>query len=112
VQQISVSNRRSGSVVTVVVSGDIDLSAAPAVEDAIFDAVAADGVTLVEVDLSAVDFLDSSGITLLLRGRRRADEHGVAYLVTGAHGIALQVLELAGVWEHLSAPGDGQPATP
>jgi anti-anti-sigma factor len=65
----------------------------------------------VEVDLSAVRFLDSSGIRLLLIGRRAADERGVAYRVTGAQGIARQVLEMTGVWAHLSggsAPSGGQ----
>ena len=45
-------------------------------------------MTTVQVDLSGVRFLDSSGIALLLRGRRDADERAVGYRVTGAHGIA------------------------
>jgi anti-anti-sigma factor len=59
-------------------------------------------VQVVEVDLSAVRFLDSSGISLLLKCRRRADERGVAYRVTGAYGITEQVLEMTGVLAHLS----------
>jgi anti-anti-sigma factor len=65
-----------------------------------------------EVDLSKVDFLDSSGVSLLLRGRRQADEHGVAYQVIGAQGIARQVLEMTGVWDHLCEPDDSQPVAP
>jgi anti-sigma B factor antagonist len=112
VQGASVSTQRSGSIVTVALAGEVDLSAGPAVDTAITDAVAADGVARVCVDLSEVQFLDSSGIGLLLKGRRRADERGVAYRVTGAHGIARQVLELTGVWEHLCGePGSSQVAT-
>jgi anti-sigma B factor antagonist len=109
---ISVASHRSGGLVTVAVSGEVDLAAGTVVGDAIDDALASDGVTLVQVDLSEVDFLDSSGIALLIRGRRAAGERGVAYRVTGANGIALQVLELTGVWEHLSGDtGQNEPAT-
>lgn len=107
---VTVSSQHRGGLLTVVVSGDVDLATAPEVEAAIETAIAAEGVTAVLVDLTAVGFLDSSGIGLLLRGRRLADARGVAYRVTGAHGIALQVLELTGVWTHLSGgPDHGQP---
>lgn len=109
---VSVSNQRDGDVVTVVVSGDVDLSAAPAVADAIEEALAVDGAKWTEVDLSGVAFLDSSGITLLLRGRRRADECGVGFRVVGARGIVRQVLEMTGVWDHLCAPDGSGPAAP
>lgn len=108
--QAYVSSEHDGDVMTVVVTGDVDLAASSAVEEAILRAVGEAGVTLVRVDLSAVNFLDSSGITLLLKGRRRADERGVAYRVSGAHGMALQVLEITGVWAHLSGdPDQNQP---
>jgi len=56
------------------------------------------------VDLAEVAFLDSSGIASLLKGRRIADGLGKAYWVTGATGIVREVLDLTGVWAHLSNP--------
>ena len=106
--QISVSSQRSGNVLTVRVVGDVDLATSWTVENAILDAIAVDGVTAVRVDLSGVEFLDSSGVALLLKGRRAADERGVAFRVTDAHGIPRQVLEMTGVWPHLI--GDPDPA--
>jgi anti-anti-sigma factor len=106
---ISASVNRGDGVATVVVAGEVDVASGPAVDEAIRAAIATDGVETVLVDLSAVRFLDSSGIALLLRGRRLADERGVVYRVAGAHGIVLRVLELSGVREHLC--GDwNQPA--
>jgi anti-sigma B factor antagonist len=99
---VSVSSQRDAGVLTLAVSGEVDLATSPLVDDAITEAIASSGVTVVEVDLAAVEFLDSSGVALLLKGRRRADERGVAYRVTGAHGTPLQVLQIAGVWAHLS----------
>ncbi len=108
--ELSVSSERTGDVLTVTVSGEVDLSTGPAVDQAISDAVSADGVRAVHVDLTGVGFLDSSGIALLLKGRRDADERGVAYRVVGAHGITQQVLEMTGVWLHLTG-GSTEPAS-
>lgn len=99
---VSVFSQRDEGVLTLAVSGEVDLATSPVVDDAITKAVAASGVSAVEVDLSAVEFLDSSGIALLLKGRRNADAQGVAYRVTGAQGTPLEVLQIVGVWGHLS----------
>lgn len=107
----SANSRRLGSVVTVAVAGEVDLPAGPIVDKAISEAVAAAGVTTVQVDLSDVQFLDSSGIGMLLKGRRSADAHRVEFQVIGAHGITERILRLTGVWTHLT--GDtSDPAAP
>jgi anti-sigma B factor antagonist len=106
---ISAPINHSGGIATVVVSGEIDFASGPIVDNAIRDAVIADGVATVLVDLSAVRFLDSSGIGLLLMGRRLADEKAISYRVVGAHGTVQRVLQLSGVWEHLCGGAD-QPA--
>jgi anti-anti-sigma factor len=106
--QVSASPQRDGGVVTVAVSGEVDLSTVRTVDRAIAEALSADGVTAVQVDLSGVEFLDSSGISALLKGRRGADERGLAYRVVGAHGIAERVLRMSGVWTHLTG-GTGSP---
>jgi anti-sigma B factor antagonist len=110
---MSVSTQRDGGTLTVIVSGDIDLASGPAVSDAIGEALTADGAATVGVDLSGVRFLDSSGIALLLKARRDADERHITFRVVGAHGIALEVLELTGVLAHLSGQtGPDQSAAP
>jgi anti-sigma B factor antagonist len=104
--QAPVSTNRSGSLVTVVLTGEIDVATSAAVEAAVAGSVAAEGVTAVEVDLSDVDFLDSSGISALLMGRRNAEERQLAFRVMGARGVTRRVLEMTGVWAHLSGDPD------
>ncbi len=99
---VSVTTLRHGRNATVAVTGDVDLATAPAVDTAIEAAASARDVSGITVDLSQVTFLDSSGISVLLRGRRFAEEHNLDYQVTGAHGVVLTVLEVTGVWAHLS----------
>jgi anti-sigma B factor antagonist len=97
----------AGSLATVAVRGDVDLATTPDLDAAIDTALAMPDTAGVVVDLSDVGFLDSSGISSLLKGRRHADRRGATYRIAGATGIALRVLEMSGVWEHLT--GDAPP---
>jgi anti-sigma B factor antagonist len=83
-------------------AGEVDLATAATVQAAILDAVARPDATIVIVDLTDVGFCDSSGISVLLRGRRAADDRGIGYHVTGANEMIRNILELTGVWPLLS----------
>lgn len=100
---LSLSNHRDGATVTVVVGGEIDISTVDQLAAEI-DAAARHGAGSMIVDLSDVTFIDSAGISALLKGRRDADGHGQIYQVTGATGMVRQILDLTGVWQHLSGP--------
>lgn len=95
------SSQRTADAVVVAARGEIDLSTIEDLERELTAATEGDEPEIV-LDLVGVTFLDSAGINVLLRGRRRADERGKRYRVTGAHGLVLQVLELTGVWDHLA----------
>jgi anti-anti-sigma factor len=103
-----VSTERHGELLIVTVSGDVDLAIAPALESALVEAATDEPAGAVQVDLSAVTFLDSSGIAALVRGRHAAEEHGVGYRVTGASGAVREILELTGVWDYLSGDDPDQ----
>ncbi|WP_165872893.1 STAS domain-containing protein [Nocardioides jejuensis] len=79
------------------VSGEIDLSNARAVLEAIGDAVRS-GATSIVVDLSGVTFLDSSGIAMLFRLQQRiAYSRQELRLVVPRGSTVRRVLELARV---------------
>jgi len=99
---VSMSTQRRDKTVTVGVAGEVDLAAGAAVEAAIVSAFADPDIDTVVVDLTAVTFLDSSGISVLLKGRRLAGERAVNFRVVGADGIVRKVLDLTGVWPLLS----------
>jgi anti-sigma B factor antagonist len=56
-------------VVSVTISGEIDIATSPAMGDAL---AAGRGPAHLEVDMSAVTFMDASGIGVLLAARQRA----------------------------------------
>ena len=103
---MSVSTQWRDSTAVVVPIGEIDMVSGVTVAHEIDAAVESADVQVIVVDLAQVSFLDSSGIGVLLKGRRQADEHGKSYQVIGAAGFVLQILDMTGVWSHLSGQAD------
>lgn len=98
---MDVSTQRRDGAIVLVVTGDIDLGSRGALETRIADAVR-EPVRAVEVDLSGVDFLDSSGIASLVAGWRMSDAAGRSYRVIAAAPLVQEIMSLAGVWDLLS----------
>jgi anti-sigma B factor antagonist len=73
----------------VVASGEIDIATSPALREALLAAAESSG--RVVVDLSAVTFLDSTGLGVLMRGFKNLPAGGSMCLV-GANGIVAKVL--------------------
>lgn len=89
-------------VVTGSIAGAIDLATVPALHGHIDALLAEDTVTGVVLDLSAVTFLDSSGIGALIGCLRKANQAGKSLRVDNAHGLVRDVLDLTNVMPLLS----------
>jgi anti-sigma B factor antagonist len=72
------TEERSGELV-VRLSGDLDLAALDAVDTALAQAQA--GHSSVQVDLRGLEFIDSTGIRLLLIAHKRAKKKGDQFCV-------------------------------
>jgi anti-anti-sigma factor len=81
--------------VVVTVTGEIDVSTTGLLADAL--ARAADTAAVVVADLTAVTFLDSTGLSTLLRAHNALTARGGRLALTGAKPAVLRVLELTGV---------------
>lgn len=86
-------------------TGELDLAAAPVFSEAIASCVLTRPVDLV-LDLGGVTFLDSSGLHVLIDGRRIARETGVPLLLRSVPGPVLRVLDLTGTAELFGDPLD------
>lgn len=87
----------SGDTARVVVSGEIDMAVTAALSASVLGVLRADGVRLVEVELSAVGFIDACGVGALLAARNDARGQGKSLVVRGARGMPRRVLEMTGV---------------
>ena len=77
----------------VVLDGDVDLSCSPEVRKAILACLAEGRDTL--VDLSAVTYIDSSGVASLVEGFQTARRITLRFGLLGVSDAARAVLELA-----------------
>jgi anti-sigma B factor antagonist len=70
--RFEVGNEELDGVRVIAVSGELDLSTAPQLEEPLEEALASGDSALV-IDLSACEFIDSTGIALIVRAWQRLD---------------------------------------
>ena len=91
-----------GESVVLWASGELDLASRQFLIDAVVDVVSARQPVV--VDLSALTFLDSSGIGALAKCRNAAVRLGCRFQVRGATGQVARVLAITGVLTLLTDP--------
>lgn len=84
-------------------SGEIDLSNASDLERLLCDVIDQGPVV---VELSGLEFLDSTGLSALIVARRRADRLGTGLGLAGARGAVRRVLEITELDRHLGSYDD------
>ena len=96
-----VETRNDGRAAVIMVSGELDLASSAALEEEI-DRVAESGVTHVVIDLRDLEFMDSTGLSTLVKAHQRADDAGRQFgLVRGPQQVQ-RLLSLTGVDERLT----------
>ena len=80
-------------------SGELDRSTADRLSSAL-EAARANGVTAL-LDLSAVSFIDSAGLRVLLRSARAVDAHNWAWFIVRASSAVWRLVELSGTRSQL-----------
>ena len=74
--ELKVSTRFQGDRAIVALAGEIDLYTAPRLQSELAAALAGADPARLVVDMSAVEFCDSTGMNVLLAAHRRASEQG------------------------------------
>src|SRR5690625_1446853 len=99
-QDVMIETRKSEATVRVVVHGELDLSSSPQLHEAIAEALESSPHELV-VDITGVQFLDCTAVGTLLQLRGDASSRGCRLRLTGAAGVVLEILEIAGAAKRL-----------
>jgi len=106
--QFRVEVREEGQGTVIALSGELDLASSPALEDALERVLSSDA-KIVVIDLRELEFMDSTGLSILVRAHQTAEEQELAlHLVNGPPQVQ-RLLSLTGVGERLSlidAPED------
>jgi anti-anti-sigma factor len=87
-----------GDAPGVAIRGEVDLNVVPALEAAL-DAAILESVGAFVIDLTDLDFIDSSGLHVLLRARGLLGREDRALAVICPYGPVRRVFELSGCSE-------------
>jgi anti-sigma B factor antagonist len=93
---LQVSTERSGDATVVRAVGELDLHTAPALQQELDSAVAADA-PLIVVDLAGVDFMDSTGLSVIVATVAGVRERGGELRVVSARDKITKLFTLTGV---------------
>ncbi len=88
----------------LVLQGELDLASAPLLEAELREAEHS-GVTHVELDLSGLDFIDSTGLNLIIRAHQAAQSNGHTFSLRGQNPQAQRLFELTGTLDHFTFVG-------
>lgn len=93
---LSVRTDHRGGVAVVRVEGEVDLATVPAVASALEQALSG-GSDAVVVDMSAVGFLCSKGVSLLIDAEERAERNGVRLCLVTTQRAVLRPIQVLGL---------------
>ena len=98
---INVSTTSTAGGCRVAVSGEVDVSNASTLRDAL-DEQLSSGEGAIAIDLADVPYIDSTGIGVLVGAAHRAQEAGRTFVVARPQRNVARVLSLLGVSEELN----------
>jgi len=98
--RVEVQNHDRAAVIAV--TGELDLASSPALEEELDRVAATEDLELVVIDLRELEFMDSTGLSVLIRAHQRAEEQGRRFgLVKGSQQVE-RLFSLTGVAERLT----------
>jgi anti-anti-sigma factor len=92
----TVSSHTDDGVTVIVVTGDLDLATAPDLQ-AECDKAVAEKPSEIRLDLSALTFIDSSGISVLVKTHHELAEAGAKLVLHQIDDRTRRVLDVAGL---------------
>lgn len=93
--------RDGDQAVIIAVTGELDLASSPALEEELERGSAA-GAELVIVDLRQLEFMDSTGLSVLVRAHQRMTDAGKRFAVVQGPQQVQRLLSLTGVADRLT----------
>jgi anti-sigma B factor antagonist len=85
----------------IAISGELDLASSPALQKELDRAQSSDAILLI-IDLRQLDFMDSTGLSVLVRAHQRAEEQGRQLAMVKGPQQVQRLLSLTGVADRLT----------
>jgi anti-sigma B factor antagonist len=100
---LTVESREDGNACVLALTGELSLADASALERRLEQVLTTNATTIV-VDLAGVEFIDSTGLSVLVRAQQQATERGIELGVANPNAQAARLLSLTGLAERLTLP--------
>jgi anti-anti-sigma factor len=97
--EFQVEVRREGSAAVIAISGELDLASGPRLEQEL--AALNSDITLVVVDLRQLEFMDSTGLSIIVRAHQRLAERDCELSLVRGSPQVQRLLDLTGVAERV-----------
>jgi anti-sigma B factor antagonist len=94
--ELTVSSRQEGDHTVISVNGEIDVYTAPSLRERLNELVASGHYDLI-VDMGGVEFLDSTGLGVLVGGLKRVRSHDGTLRLVCAQEKILKVFRITGL---------------
>jgi anti-sigma B factor antagonist len=112
--RLRIGSREHEDSHTLLLEGELDIASAPMLEATIEDICTRRPRELI-LDMTGVEFVDSSGLNAILRGKAMCEQHGSDFCLSPAQRPVARVFELTRLIDRLplrkAKPGQEQPAT-
>lgn len=95
--ELKVTSLVQGDRIVLSVHGEIDLYTVPRLQRELASALAQGGPVQLVIDLSGVDFCDSSGVNALLAAHRQAREGGGELALASPRQAVRKILQVTGL---------------
>jgi anti-sigma B factor antagonist len=93
---LTLTTREAGGKTIVAVGGEIDVYTAPKLRDKITELVA-DGVYDIVIDMEEVEFLDSTGLGVLVGGLKKVRAHDGSLQLVCTQDRLLKIFRITGL---------------
>ena len=96
---MTINRKKDGAVLTLAVEGRLDTITAPELEAALREEL--DGVEELIFDFSALEYISSAGLRVLLSAQKQMNKQG-SMKVTGVSEIIMEIFEVTGFTDILT----------
>ena len=93
---LSVSTHEAGDVTVVAISGEIDVYTAPKLRDTLTELVGSGAYRLI-IDMDQVEFLDSTGLGVLVGGLKKVRAHDGSMDIVCSQERLLKIFTITGL---------------
>ena len=99
-QHLEVQDHVTSGRHTLVLSGELDMANAAMLETMI-ERLCTEGIAGIALDLTALTFIDSTGIRVVVSAQQLCKEHGYAFALTPGTPAVQRIFEISGLLDTL-----------